>query len=817
MKLNYKIVIFLLIFVNAVCYSQFAGGSGIIADPWQISNVEQLQLMKDNLSSHFILINDIDASATSGWNDGSGFIPIGSGTYNEPSLNFKGSLNGSGYTISNLYIKYSDSKYLGLFGSLEYDAVVENVSIVDAYVEGKNETGGLVGENNGTIINCSFSGVVNGTGTMLTGGWNTGGLVGQNFYGSVLNSFSSGEVSGYGEVGGLVGDNTFGTVTNCNSSVNVSGNSNIGGVIGSIFEGTIVSSYSTGIVEGNRSVGGLIGYNSKGIISNSFYNVDSVQINGGNYITIGGIYNEQYNDWFTNGLNLNIENYSTTIIPAGGYYSINSIEGLRDLLGFSGNEGYKFKLENSLDLSGVSNLYIPYLVSEFDGDNHIISNLNIDLSFGSMLGMFGYSSSSGIIKNCVISNAYINGRYYVGGLVGKNYGTIHGSNIQGTVNGTIAVGGLIGDNYGDISNSYTEINIYGSSGQSGGLVGGNEDGGTITNSYAKGMVSGDDWFVGGLAAENWGSIDSSFADVEVSSTSRSPGGFVGSNWGTIANSYSTGNVNCTADYAGGFVAENYDSISCSYSIGNVSGNSYVGGFVGNNYFGDISNSYTKGNVVRISSSTSTNIGGFAGNNYKAKINNCYSTGSVQYEDSENPIDKGFCGFVIADSVYFEMLGNYWDIETSNQTTTSGDANGRTTVDMTQPYSGNTYVDWDFIEVWAADITWINDGYPVFIWTSGIEENEDEFSALIKGFELYQNYPNPFNPVTKIKFDLSKTAVVKLSVYNVKGQFVSELVNGTKNTGRHVVEFDGSKLNSGIYYYALEVDGKSLNRKMIILK
>ena len=83
--------------------------------------------------------------------------------------------------------------------------------------------------------------------------------------------------------------------------------------------------------------------------------------------------------------------------------------------------------------------------------------------------------------------------------------------------------------------------------------------------------------------------------------------------------------------------------------------------------------------------------------------------------------------------------------------------------------------------------------------------------------LYQNYPNPFNPVTQIKFDLAKTADVKLNVYNVNGQKIAELANGVMNAGKHAVEFDGSKLNTGIYYYTLNVDGNSVTKKMVLTK
>ncbi len=97
--------------------------------------------------------------------------------------------------------------------------------------------------------------------------------------------------------------------------------------------------------------------------------------------------------------------------------------------------------------------------------------------------------------------------------------------------------------------------------------------------------------------------------------------------------------------------------------------------------------------------------------------------------------------------------------------------------------------------------------------TGIEDN----STLPEKHELFQNYPNPFNPVTQIRFALAKTANVRLSVFNIAGQKVAELVNGSRQAGINTVDFDGSKLNSGIYYYTLEVDGKNMTKKMVLTK
>ncbi|MBN2771809.1 MAG: T9SS type A sorting domain-containing protein [Spirochaetes bacterium] len=91
------------------------------------------------------------------------------------------------------------------------------------------------------------------------------------------------------------------------------------------------------------------------------------------------------------------------------------------------------------------------------------------------------------------------------------------------------------------------------------------------------------------------------------------------------------------------------------------------------------------------------------------------------------------------------------------------------------------------------------------------------STMPTQHQLFQNYPNPFNPVTQIKFALTKSTDVKLSVYNINGQLISQLASGVRQAGIHTVDFDGARFNSGVYYYTLEVEGKSLTQKMILMK
>ena len=89
------------------------------------------------------------------------------------------------------------------------------------------------------------------------------------------------------------------------------------------------------------------------------------------------------------------------------------------------------------------------------------------------------------------------------------------------------------------------------------------------------------------------------------------------------------------------------------------------------------------------------------------------------------------------------------------------------------------------------------------------------------FELAQNYPNPFNPTTTIKFSLPEASNIKLTVYNVIGEKITELLNGKMNAGYHSVEFGASsvskQINSGVYIYSLQTPQKVINRKMILMK
>ena len=111
---------------------------------------------------------------------------------------------------------------------------------------------------------------------------------------------------------------------------------------------------------------------------------------------------------------------------------------------------------------------------------------------------------------------------------------------------------------------------------------------------------------------------------------------------------------------------------------------------------------------------------------------------------------------------------------------------------------------------------------------GVVNVENEYVEEVPTcYYLYQNYPNPFNPSTKIKFTIPQSAsplhgaarggLVTLKVYDILGNEVATLVNEEKPAGEYEVEFNGSNLPSGIYFYKLQAGNLVETKKMILLK
>ena len=128
-------------------------GSGTVGDPYVIYNVTDLQDMRNDVTAYYSLNNSIDATNTSSWNGGAGFIPVGN-----TSTPFSGFFEGNNFTITGLHIDRGGSSYQGLFGYVKSTAAgvtryIRNVNLEDVYVDGTSYVGALIGR----IANADYS------------------------------------------------------------------------------------------------------------------------------------------------------------------------------------------------------------------------------------------------------------------------------------------------------------------------------------------------------------------------------------------------------------------------------------------------------------------------------------------------------------------------------------------------------------------------------------------------------------------------------------------------------------------------------------
>lgn len=101
----------------------------------------------------------------------------------------------------------------------------------------------------------------------------------------------------------------------------------------------------------------------------------------------------------------------------------------------------------------------------------------------------------------------------------------------------------------------------------------------------------------------------------------------------------------------------------------------------------------------------------------------------------------------------------------------------------------------------------------------VTEVKEENTAIPSEFALQQNYPNPFNPSTKIKFSIPESGAVRLTVFDILGRKVADLLDSEMEAGNYVYDFEAASkgLSSGIYFYNLKSGSFSSTKKMILIK
>ncbi len=117
---------------------------------------------------------------------------------------------------------------------------------------------------------------------------------------------------------------------------------------------------------------------------------------------------------------------------------------------------------------------------------------------------------------------------------------------------------------------------------------------------------------------------------------------------------------------------------------------------------------------------------------------------------------------------------------------------------------------------VGDLNWFPTRYTAWLVdpVSGVTTKGD---GIPESFSLNQNYPNPFNPSTRISFNLPNAGLAKLTVFNILGQKVATPVEQQLEAGFHEMDFDASKLTTGVYFYRLEVGKNSAVKKMMLVK
>ncbi len=671
--MRFHTMILVLIMVSVAQLSAFAGGDGSSESPYQVSNIAELQDVENNLDAHFIQTGNIDASATTTWNNNHGFNPIGSST-----TPFTGSYDGQGYSINELYI-YSTDGDIGLFGSSN-SATLSNIVLTDCSVRGNDGTGGLVGDShNDTITNCCVSGSVDGD-------YANGGLIGRLTGGAISSCYSIANVtciSTGDRTGGLVGNVTSGaSIDNCYAHGTVSGDNKVGGLVGQIDASTVTNCYSTAVVTCvNEFVGGLISISENdATITNSYWNTEtsgqSTSAGGAGKTTdeMKNLYMYHGDGWdfesetqngTSNTWDMDISGSSNDGYPClawendqiflptasgtGTSTDPYQIGTLYELFWVSANQGIwssDFMQTDDIDANDTRNWNngmgyrpigknSPNLNGDYDGQGFTIDGLYINRPSMDYVGLFGKSSANIWIKNVHMTNIDITGNNYVGGITGEchNNAHIYDCSVQGVVNG----------------NRYVAC------------IAGRMEGSNITRCRCEGTVNASTVNSGGITG-----FFSSSASVNYCVSSA-----------TINGSENTGGL------AG--LAATGSHINYSYCTGQVTGGSQVGGLVG-----------------------------YA---FSTTIQYCYSCGPL----SGGSHVGGLIGVTSGSSVSH----SFWDMEASGKATSPA-GTGLTTAEMT---SLQTFLDdgWDFVsetangtaDRWDIDLKGdVNNGYPVLAWEDG---------------------------------------------------------------------------------------------------
>jgi PGF-pre-PGF domain-containing protein/PGF-CTERM protein len=629
----------------------FDEGSGTASDPYVITNATELQAMESDLSAHYVLGDNVNASETSSWNDGKGFDPVGS-----TSTQFTGTFAGSDHTITGLYVNRSGTNKVGLFGTSTDGSTISNVTLRSATVTGNNDVGLLIGLNRGNVSNVSVAGSVRGT-------IGVGSLAGFS-EGTVRSATSSAAVNGSSDIGGLIGHNTNtgdsgGVVTASTASGTVNGSSNVGGLVGKHGGDALNTSVATGDVNGTDFVGGLVGFNV-GPLNRSYARGDVTGTDtvgglvGKNRVTISEAYATgavTATDPSAEDVGALVGNTTTYGSETDVYWNTDTADtseafgsgpgsatglttaemtGVAAATNMSGldfesvwavtNEYPTHRDGHTHDMAGDGTASNPFVITTTSELQAMTDALDAYYELGNDIDASETSSWNngkgfdpiGDDATTQFTGTFDGQGHTITGLtvnrssddqVGlfryTENATLSNVTLAGVdVTGDEVVSSLVGiTDGGSVRNVSASGSVNGTV-RVGGLVGYVQSSAAITNSTASvattaGSDKSGESIVGGIVGELWrGNLSNVRASGSVSGLGEYAGGVVGEyTSGTLSNSTATGNVN-GADRVGGLVGAGSDSMTVrtSSATGDVNGTSQVGGLVGYN-LGTVTGAY----------------------------------------------------------------------------------------------------------------------------------------------------------------------------------------------------------------------------------
>lgn len=505
----------------------------------------------------------------------------------------------------------NDGNAGGLVGSNGGDITKSHASgNVSATGNSGSNVGGLVGYNNNTI---SYS-YATGDASSGSNSMYIGGLVGRSESGSISNAYATGAATGATWVGGLVGGDAAGYVEYVWASGKVTGNTGeTGGLFGLISQHNGIRSafWDKGTTGQNAVYGSINGTDRPG---DTYYGLTTTEAFTASNYHPGAIGLDDANWFMIDGSSRPMLRAFLNSADSGG---VTAVSNLYQLQGMAANLSGKYVLTQDIDAVATASSnaadvwggkgFTPVgrdsdaFTGTFDGQDHTISGLSINRPTQEYIGLFGYTQNA-TLNNVGLLDASIIGGGSVGTLVGwADHTTIRNSYVEdGAVRAITYVGGLAGVLINDslISDSYASVDVTSTTngdGFAGGLLGILSYTSSITNSYATGDV---------------------FANIYSAGENRA-GGLIGAQSdGTISNSYATGMVS-GSNTLGGLVGIQFGgTISTSYATGTVTGTyaSNLGGLVGKNSGGTSSNSFyatTDASGIAINAGAGFNTNGTA--------------------------------------------------------------------------------------------------------------------------------------------------------------------------------------------------------------